>query len=98
MSRNSSGPARPLVATKSDADDAVARLSQFKRFIQNSLCGIDPEMAHGVEDPIERYAEIALAALAATLQAFKQRSKLASAPMNHANRDIHFCMNHVLRM
>ena len=68
------------------------------RFVEHALRGVDSEMAHGVEDPVQRHAEVALAALAAAFQAFEQRSKLAAAPVNHADRDVHLRMQHVLRM
>ena len=91
-------PGSPLVSTEADADDAVAGLSQCERFIQHALGCVDAEVANGVEDPIQRHAEVALATLAAALQALEQRSELASAPVNHADRDIHLGMQHVLRV
>ena len=58
----------------------------------------DAEVADGVEDPVQRHAEVALAAQAATFQPFEQRRKLAAAPMDDSDRDIHLGMQHVLRV
>ena len=82
----------PLIAAKADAHNAVTELSQFQRFIQHSFSGFDAKMPDRVEDPIERHPEVALATQATTLQAFEQRSELASSPVNHSDTYTSACL------
>ena len=56
------------------------------------------EVTNGVEDPIERHTEVALAALTSALQAFEQRRKFAAAPVNHSDGNVHLRMQNVLRV
>src|SRR5271165_5058860 len=55
-------------------------------------------MPDGVEDPVQRHSEVALATQPAALQTFEQRSELAATPMNDADRDVHLRVQHVLRV
>src|SRR5271165_6691398 len=78
-----------FVASQADANNAVADLAEREAFIEYAVSRLCAEVANGVENPIQRHAEVALAAFASAFQAFKQRSELAAAPVNHSDRDVH---------
>ena len=89
-------PGAALVAANSDAYD-IAALEPY-RLVHYAACLIHSEVADRVEDPIERHAEVAFAALATALGSFEERRKLLSAPLHDAGRDVDFGVNHILRV
>src|ERR1017187_5181678 len=87
-----------LIAAQTDANDWVTCLAQRERLVEHSLRGLDSKVPDRIEDPVERHSKVTLATLAAALQTFEQRTKLPTAPMNHADRDIYLRMQHILRV
>ena len=63
------GAGAALVAAEADADDGGVVRAHFGGLAEDALGLFDGEVAHGVEDPVEREAQFALGALAGALQA-----------------------------
>ena len=74
-----------LVAADADADDVAGLCSMALARTFAALFGA--EVADGVEDPIERGAEVFFRTPAAALHAFKERIKLLAAPEDDADAD-----------
>ena len=71
-------PARPRARRRRARCRRRCRcLAERKGFIHNASRFVRAKVPDGVEDPVKRHAEVALAALAAALQAFEQRSKFS---------------------
>src|ERR1019366_1548119 len=85
-----------LITAQTDTNDGVTCLAQHDCLAEHSLSGLDSKVPDRVEDPVQRHSEISLAASATALQTFEQWSEIAATPMNHADRDIHFRMQHIL--
>ncbi len=74
------------------------RSRSSNRLVEYALRGLDPEVAHGVEDPQQRHAEVALAALPPALQALEDGIEVAIAEQDHADGDIDLGVQHVFRL
>ena len=89
-----------LVAAQADADDrgVWARISAALRKTRSASS--HGEVAHGVEDPVEREAQLALAALPRPLQAGKdglEGARIVVAPhVDDAHGDVDLGVDHAL--
>src|SRR5450432_4691122 len=88
------GWATALISTDADANHVAVK--PFGRQGKDFGGGFRAEVAHCIEDPEQRDAEIALAALASSLQTIKDGSEILPAPANHSNADINFRVHHIL--
>ena len=77
-----------LVAADADADDVAGLV--LDGFGEDLLGFFGAEVAHGVEDPVERGAEVFFCADASALHAFKERIELLAAPEDDADADEDF--------
>ena len=89
-------PGAPLVSTNSYAGDVSALAANC--LVNYPARFVHAEVPDGVEDPVERHAKVALAALTSSLRAFEQRSKFLPSPMNYAGRDVDLGMQNILRV
>src|ERR1700685_1433749 len=89
-------PSLSFIATNPDAGDIHTLTSN--RLIHDAPGFIDSEMTHGIEDPIQRDAKVAFAALAPAFRTFKKGRNLLPAPVPRARRYVHLRVHHALRM
>ena len=85
-----------LVSAYSDSGDAA--VLEANGLVDHASGLIDPEMADGIEDPVQGHAKVAFAEFASAFCAFKERGKLLSAPLHHTDGDVDLSMNNALRM
>src|SRR5208337_4840024 len=70
---------------------------EMNGLLDYALRFLDSEVAHRIEDPVQRHPKLTLAALPPALQPFEQRSKILPPPLYNASRDVHLGMAHILR-
>src|SRR5215469_8776997 len=87
-------PGAALVAADSDGNDIS--VLQTDGFVDNAAGLIHSEVADRIEDPIERDAEVAFAALTATFGAFQERREFLTTPVHDARRNVDLSMKDVL--
>src|ERR1700675_2991757 len=75
-----------LVATNADANNVAVPVA--RREVKDFLCFFDSEVTGGIEDPQQRYAEIARAAGASAIQTFKDCVEILFAIEADAHRNI----------
>src|SRR5271166_4337959 len=92
------GRGTALVASQTDADDAVAGLAQRDGLVEHQPGAARAEVADGVEDPVQRHAEIALTALPSRFQSFEKRGEFTPSPVDDSDRYVHLRVQHVLRV
>jgi len=63
-----------------------------------ALCRLGAKLAHRIEDPKQRDAEVARAAFPSTLHAFKEHGKILPAPQAYADGDKYFRVQNILRL
>ena len=95
------GAGAALVAAEADADDGGVVRPHLGGFAEDALGLFDGEMAHGVEDPVEREAQFALAAFAGPFQAGEdglEGGGIVVAPhVDDADGDVDFGVDDALR-
>src|SRR5579859_4837371 len=87
---------RAAAFVTADTDSYNVALSVADREFEDALCRLDSKVADRVEDPENRDAEVALAALASALNAFEHRLEVMLPPMHDSDRDIYLGMQHPL--
>src|SRR5580692_4254236 len=92
--------AAALVAAQADADDGRILGVHGGGFLKDTFSLRHGEVADGVEDPVKREVQLALAALAGTLQASKDGLKalrIVVAPhVDDADGDVDLGVDHAL--
>src|SRR5262249_54245858 len=76
---------RAFLFVSPDTDADHVSIAIFCRQLEHSPCRFGTELAHGVEDPEQRYVEICFAALTATFQAFEDGVEVLLAPEAHTD-------------
>src|SRR5579863_1208691 len=87
-----------LALVAADAKSDHARVLKPRRQLGHLLCLLRAKLAHRIKDPEQRNAEVALTTFPAALQANKDRIKVLLAPQAHSHRDVHFGVQHILRL
>src|SRR6185312_14976373 len=82
-----------FVAADTDAD--YISFAVFRREFKHILGSARTEMAHRVKYPKQRDAEVFLATLAATFQAFKDGIEILLSPQADTDRHVHFGVQHI---
>src|SRR5271165_2730995 len=89
---------RGAALISSESDSGNISVLEGNGFVNDALRFLDPEVAHRVEDPIQRQAKVSLAALPPPLQPFEQRCEFLPPPQYSANGNIHLGMKNILRV
>ncbi len=95
------GAGAALVASEADSDDGRVRGAEFGGLAEDPRGLFDREVAHGVEDPVEREAQLALATFAGAFQGGEDRLEgcwIVVAPaVEHAHGDVDLGVDDALR-
>src|SRR5579884_4537317 len=90
------GRSATLVPADAETNDVAIPVPH--REFRHLARSLGSKMAHRVKNPQQRDSEVTLATQARTLQPLEDRGKVEPPPQAHADRNVHFCMKHVLRL
>src|SRR5208337_2519996 len=71
---------------------------EMNGLLDYALRFLDSEVAHRIEDPIQRHPELTLAAPPPPLQAFEERCEFLSSPQYNTDGNTHLGMANILRL
>src|SRR5579872_2040574 len=94
--KNAEGLRRSAALVSANADAYYIAVLVPHRQFEDLLRGFQAKMTHRVKDPQHGDAEVALAALASSLDTLEQRLELVLPPVDHPDRDIDLGMNYAL--
>ena len=94
------GAGTALVTAQANSDDGRVSKTKFSGFAEDALGLLDGEVAHGVEDPVNREAQFACSALAGSLQGGEDGldggGVVVAPTVDDADRDVNLGVDHSL--
>src|SRR5208283_1554605 len=82
-----------LVSSNADANNFTVVIADRK--LENLLRGLSAKLAHSIEDPHQRYAEVAGAAGPAAVESLEDGGEILLAPQAHSHRNVNLGMQNV---